>query len=240
MGADAIQIVLGAAGGAFTAIVGGIVALKKLGVDLRKTRVEERKVDSNQKDRDYDRVLDLLDKFEQKQKEQLDERQKMHEENLALRSQILDFKTKLADMERALQGVQGQLGDRDTQDIQLWNLLFQHAPDTVLRVGRDGSILDANSKFEERFGYSVSEAKRMTFQDITHPDDLDPDVEMLQECLEGNRTVYMMQKRYRTKFAEEGEWLHCELRVVAVRRNGVFKFFTSYIRPLDAEEHTGY
>ncbi len=45
-------------------------------------------------------------------------------------------------------------------------------------------------------GYSREQLYGMTFQDITHPDDLDADVAQLEETLAGTRAGYQMEKRY--------------------------------------------
>ena len=45
-------------------------------------------------------------------------------------------------------------------------------------------------------GYSREELLGKTFQDITHPDDLDADVGLLRQVLAGERSGYQMEKRY--------------------------------------------
>ena len=45
-------------------------------------------------------------------------------------------------------------------------------------------------------GYSREELLGKTFQDITHPDDLDADVGLLRQVLAGERSGYQLEKRY--------------------------------------------
>ena len=45
-------------------------------------------------------------------------------------------------------------------------------------------------------GYDEETLQSLTFQEITHPDDLDEDLELLHETLAGTRTSYRLVKRY--------------------------------------------
>jgi predicted signal transduction protein with EAL and GGDEF domain len=57
----------------------------------------------------------------------------------------------------------------------------------------------------------------MTFQDITHPEDLDADLTQLQQTLAGERTGYQMEKRY---VRPDGEVVWSLLSVSLVRDAG--------------------
>jgi PAS domain S-box-containing protein len=48
-------------------------------------------------------------------------------------------------------------------------------------------------------GYSHAELLGLSFQDVTHPDDLDADLELVQALLEGRRATYTLEKRYRRR-----------------------------------------
>ena len=52
---------------------------------------------------------------------------------------------------------------------------FEQAAVGVAHVSLDGKFLRINDKFCEIIGYSQDEMLTMTFQDITHPDDLEAD-----------------------------------------------------------------
>ena len=55
--------------------------------------------------------------------------------------------------------------------------LWDAAPIGLAKVSRDGKFISVNPRFAEMVGYSASElAYNKTFQQITHPDDLDADV----------------------------------------------------------------
>ena len=64
-------------------------------------------------------------------------------------------------------------------------------------VSLDGKWLQVNDALCRLVGYSRSELLASTFQAITHPDDLETDVNLVQELLAGTRESYQFDKRYR-------------------------------------------
>ena len=67
---------------------------------------------------------------------------------------------------------------------------------TVWRVGLDGSWPRVNPSVCDIVGYTEAELLTRTFQDITHPDDLEPDLENVRCLLAGELPAYHMEKRY--------------------------------------------
>ena len=63
-------------------------------------------------------------------------------------------------------------------------------------VGLEGQWLDVNQALCELVGYSEEELRELTFQDLTHPDDLDADLALVADVLAGRRSTYQMNKRY--------------------------------------------
>jgi diguanylate cyclase (GGDEF)-like protein/PAS domain S-box-containing protein len=62
--------------------------------------------------------------------------------------------------------------------------------------GLDGRWQAVNEAFATIVGYPPAELLRMTFQDITHPDDLDRNAELLQQLMTGEERRFQMEKRY--------------------------------------------
>ncbi|MFB1295695.1 EAL domain-containing protein [Mycobacterium sp. pW049] len=94
-----------------------------------------------------------------------------------------------------------------------FELALTHSPIGMAVVGLDGTFLRTNRALRAMLGYSRRTLSNMTFQDITHPDDLDSDLMFVNECLEGKRRSYRMDKRY---IAADGHIVWCALTVVLV------------------------
>jgi diguanylate cyclase (GGDEF)-like protein/PAS domain S-box-containing protein len=91
---------------------------------------------------------------------------------------------------------------------------FHAAPHGVAIVGLDGSFLHVNQKLTAIVGYSAEELKDLTFQEITHPEDLGADLTQVEGLLSGTLDTYEMEKRYYTK---EGHLIWVLLAVAIVR-----------------------
>jgi diguanylate cyclase (GGDEF)-like protein/PAS domain S-box-containing protein len=73
---------------------------------------------------------------------------------------------------------------------------FDEALIGIALVALDGSWLRVNEALCDIMGRDREALLAMTFQDITHPEDLDADLAQLQQTLAGERTGYQMEKRY--------------------------------------------
>lgn len=59
-----------------------------------------------------------------------------------------------------------------------------------------GRFVRINQKYCDIVGYTVEEMKRLTFQTITHPDDLQADLDNMQRLIAGEIREFTMEKRY--------------------------------------------
>ena len=76
---------------------------------------------------------------------------------------------------------------------------FEQAAVGIAHVAQDGSWVRVNDRLCEIVGYEREELLEITFQDITHPDDLDADLEQARQLLDGQIETYSMEKRYLKK-----------------------------------------
>ncbi len=74
--------------------------------------------------------------------------------------------------------------------------LLDEAPVGIAEVGLDGRWIEVNRRMLAIVGYTRDELLALTFQDITHPDDLDTDVHEMRRLLAGETTGYTLDKRY--------------------------------------------
>jgi PAS domain S-box-containing protein len=73
---------------------------------------------------------------------------------------------------------------------------FELSPTGMALVGLDGRWLEVNRALCEILGYSEGELRKLTFQDITHPDDLEVDLALTRQLFAGEIPSYQMEKRY--------------------------------------------
>lgn len=78
----------------------------------------------------------------------------------------------------------------------LFQAAFTHSAIGMALVGLDGSWLEVNRALCDILGYEKEELTQLTFQDITHPDDLEEDVRLAKQLLFGEIDTYRMEKRY--------------------------------------------
>lgn len=107
---------------------------------------------------------------------------------------------------------------------------LEHAPIGMALVAPDGGFLEVNRSLCEIVGYSSEELLALTFQDITHPDDLETDLEYVRQMLAGEFRTYQMHKRYLHK---DGRIIWIKLSVSLIREaTGEPLYFVSQIEDI--------
>ena len=91
---------------------------------------------------------------------------------------------------------------------------FEYAAIGLALVGIDGRWLQVNHSICEITGYTKEELLSLTFQDITHPDDLETDLNYVRQLLAREINHYHMEKRY---FHKQGYIVWILLSVSLVR-----------------------
>jgi PAS domain S-box-containing protein len=107
---------------------------------------------------------------------------------------------------------------------------FENAAVGIAHVSVDGRWLRVNDKLCEIVGYTREQLQGMTFQDITHPEDLDIDLELARQVLSGERLTYSLDKRY---FRANGAIVWVRLTVSLLRKpDGTPAHFISIIEDI--------
>jgi PAS domain S-box-containing protein len=91
---------------------------------------------------------------------------------------------------------------------------FEHAAIGAAQVGIDGRWLRVNRRLGEIVGYEPEELLQTTFQEITHPDDLEGDLAQVRRLLADELRTYTMEKRY---LRRDGSIVWVNLTVSLVR-----------------------
>ena len=81
--------------------------------------------------------------------------------------------------------------------------VFQHAAIGMALVSPEGHWLKVNASVCNIVGYTEAELLSLTFQDITHPDDLETDLGYVKQLLAGEIDHYDLEKRYIHKQGHE-------------------------------------
>jgi len=100
-------------------------------------------------------------------------------------------------------------------------------------VSLEGRWLDVNEALCRILGYTRAELLQTDFQRLTHPDDLDTDLQMVDDLLHGRRAHYHLEKRY---FDRHGRLIWGRLSVSLVRsEHGDPLHFVSQIQDITAQ-----
>jgi diguanylate cyclase (GGDEF)-like protein/PAS domain S-box-containing protein len=94
---------------------------------------------------------------------------------------------------RALQSLTASL----EQSEQRWRLTIENSPIGIALSRLDGKWLRVNAAFCRIVGLSEPELLRRTFQDLTHPADLDAEFAQRADLLAGRLDSFTLEQRYR-------------------------------------------
>jgi len=125
------------------------------------------------------------------------------------------------------------IDERTAQTIESetrFRATFEQAAVGVAHVSTEGKFLRVNRKFCQIVGYSEEEMFGLSFQEITHADDLTDDLVFVGELLNGERESYAMDKRY---YRKDGAIVWINLTVsLLFDRKGKAKYFVSVIKDI--------
>jgi diguanylate cyclase (GGDEF)-like protein/PAS domain S-box-containing protein len=82
---------------------------------------------------------------------------------------------------------------------ELFETAFAQAPIGMALIGTEGQWLNVNSALCAIAGWSEAELLRRSLREITHPDDVDADLEQIQLLLAGDISRYQFEKRFLTR-----------------------------------------
>jgi PAS domain S-box-containing protein len=115
---------------------------------------------------------------------------------------------------------------------------FDYAPIGMALGALDGRWLQVNRSLCEMLGYTEQELLATTFQALTHPDDIEVDLVLVQQLLAGEIDRYQLEKRYLHKLGHE-IWVQLSVSLVCDAQ-GKPLYFIGHIKNItesrDAEQ----
>lgn len=141
----------------------------------------------------------------------------------------LGLQSQLASSKDALTSTTSEL----TKEKNIFEKVFAQSSIGMALVSLDGKFIKVNKSLYNMLGYTEEELLSKSFQDITHPDDLDEDLAYVEETIQGKRDTYSIRKRYIHK---KGTSVPIKL-TVTVAKNDLKEpeFFISQIQDLSEE-----
>ncbi len=107
---------------------------------------------------------------------------------------------------------------------------FEQAAVGIAHVSPEGAFIRANERICHILGYDRGELLKMDFQALTHPDDLNVDLDLLHQVIDGKIPRYTMEKRYIRK---NGYPIWCNLTVSLLRNpDGTPRYFISVVEDI--------
>lgn len=98
--------------------------------------------------------------------------------------------------------------------LALFDFAFENAPIGIALVDLEGRIIRGNAAFARLLSLPPEKVLGTHFKDFTHPDDIEADLILFRQVLQGRRDGYTIEKRYLRPF---GEIVHVLIHVAAMR-----------------------
>lgn len=158
-------------------------------------------------------------------------------DQLALLKDLASIVTKEIQLLEGLINTHDQLTRSDEQrraEAEHFRSVFERANVGIAMVAPDGGWLRINSALSDIIGYTQEELLGLTFQDITHPDDLGSDLALLDQLVHGEISSYELEKRYIHK---NGQHVWISLNVsTKVNAAKELEYFVAIIKNVQAQK----
>jgi two-component system sensor histidine kinase/response regulator len=139
----------------------------------------------------------------------------------------------------AWQGIYIDISDLKTVEQALavsetrFRTAFENAPIGIALVDPEGSFLRGNRALCTMLGMSEEQLLQTTFQQITHPDDLGPDLVQTRRAVAGEISTFTLEKRY---IRRDGQTIWVRIVTSLLRdERGAPRYFITQIEDVTAK-----
>ena len=115
--------------------------------------------------------------------------------------------------------------------------IFEQAAVGIALLALDGRWLRVNQKLCNIVGYSKDEMMQRTYQSITHPDDLEADLQHVEQMLAGEIQTFSLENRYIRKDLSH-VWINLTVSLVQDETTGVPKYLITIIEDISNRKKT--
>lgn len=112
-----------------------------------------------------------------------------------------------------------------------WEKIYNQSPIGIVFVDKDYRWIKVNNTISELLEYSEAELLTKKVHDLTHPEDLQPDLIMSNKVAKGEIPGFQMVKRFITKRGNS-VWVRMTAWGVFDENTGKFQHFIRHIQPL--------
>lgn len=128
-----------------------------------------------------------------------------------------------------------QITDSDkiiAENEERYRAMFELAAVGIALVSPEGKWISVNDALCNIVGYTADELTQLSFQNITHPDDLPADLEQIRKLKSGEIDSYQTEKRYIRKNGLP-IWVHLSV-AKKTSRTGKLDYFISIIKDIQS------
>jgi len=147
-----------------------------------------------------------------------------------------------AELTRINQSLQAEITGRQRMEAALreseqrFRSAFHQAAVGIAHVAINGRWLLVNQRLCDILGYTLEELELLTFQDITHPEDLEADLQYVEQILADRIQTYSMEKRY---FRKDNSIVWVNVTVSLIRESSTEpKYFIGVIEDISDRKHS--
>jgi len=116
---------------------------------------------------------------------------------------------------------------------ELFSNAFRHSPHGMAFVSIEGRWLRANDSLCEMLGYSEEELRKLSFQAVTHPEDVPGDLSELARLISGEINSYNRVKRY---YRKDSQLIWVSIAVSAIHDSaGAPIYFVGQIQDITSQ-----